>query len=106
MYWVNVGQHGIAVCCGSMTTSIQTLQPCVVLPCTAIAPRRCPVAFRWKLWNTFHRPELLRKNMETCLKDLGLDYVDHVQLHYSFAMVPVEDETCVFTMDRTVLCLP
>lgn len=46
----------------------------------------------WQLWNTFHRPELLRNNMDTCLKDLGLDYVDHVQLHYSFAMVPVEDE--------------
>ncbi|CAM9880965.1 unnamed protein product [Ascophyllum nodosum] len=46
-----------------------------------------------KLWNTFHRPELLRKNMETCLKDLGLDYVDNVQLHYSLAMVPQEDET-------------
>eukprot|EP00904_Undaria_pinnatifida_P001850 jgi/Undpi1/11666/HiC_scaffold_36.g13961.m1 len=45
-----------------------------------------------KLWNTFHRPALLQKNMETCLKDLGLDYVDHVQLHYSFAMVPVDDE--------------
>lgn len=48
--------------------------------------------FRGQLWNTFHRPELLQKNMDTCLKDLGLDYVDHVQLHYSFAMVPVDDE--------------
>lgn len=48
--------------------------------------------FNWQLWNTFHRPALLQKNMETCLKDLGLDYVDHVQLHYSFAMVPVDDE--------------
>ncbi|CAM9881165.1 unnamed protein product [Ascophyllum nodosum] len=46
-----------------------------------------------KLWNTFHRPELLRKNVETCLKDLGLYYVDNVQLHYSLAMVPTEDET-------------
>ncbi|CAM9297496.1 unnamed protein product, partial [Sphacelaria rigidula] len=45
-----------------------------------------------KLWNTFHRPALLRKNLETCLKDLGLAYVDHVQLHYSFAMVPADDE--------------
>ncbi|CAN0200758.1 unnamed protein product [Scytosiphon promiscuus] len=45
-----------------------------------------------KLWNTFHRPALLRKNLDTCLKDLGLPFVDHVQLHYSFAMVPVDDE--------------
>ncbi|CAM9202016.1 unnamed protein product [Ectocarpus sp. 8 AP-2014] len=46
-----------------------------------------------KLWNTFHRPELLKKNLDTCLKDLGLPYVDCVQLHYSFAMVPCADET-------------
>lgn len=45
-----------------------------------------------QLWNTFHRPKLLRENMETCLKDLGLAYVDHVQLHYPFAMVPPGDE--------------
>ncbi|CAM9110750.1 unnamed protein product [Discosporangium mesarthrocarpum] len=44
-----------------------------------------------KVWNTFHRPELLRKNMETCLKDLGLDYVDQVLLHYAIAMVPVPE---------------
>lgn len=49
-------------------------------------------SFLLKLWNTFHRPALLRKNLETCLKDLGLAYVDHVQLHYSFAMVPTDDE--------------
>eukprot|EP00752_Nemacystus_decipiens_P003756 g3460.t1 len=46
-----------------------------------------------KLWNTFHRPALLRENMDTCLKDLGLPWVDMVQLHYSFAMVPVADKT-------------
>lgn len=52
---------------------------------------RCCCCFQ--LWNTFHRPALLRKNMDTCLKDLGLPWVDMVQLHYSFAMVPVADET-------------
>ncbi|CAM9189026.1 unnamed protein product [Choristocarpus tenellus] len=44
-----------------------------------------------KIWNTFHRPHLLRKNMETCLEELGLEYVDQVLLHYAVAMVPVED---------------
>lgn len=51
-----------------------------------------PTFLFWQLWNTFHRPALLRKNMDTCLKDLGLAWVDMVQLHYSFAMVPVADE--------------
>lgn len=52
-----------------------------------------PCCHSFQLWNTFHRPALLRKNMDTCLKDLGLPWVDMVQLHYSFAMVPVADET-------------
>jgi hypothetical protein len=35
-----------------------------------------------KLWNTFHRPELIRTGAEQTLHDLQLDYLDSYIIHW------------------------
>lgn len=38
-----------------------------------------------KLWNTFHRPDLVRPALETTLKNLNTSYVDLYLIHWPFA---------------------
>ncbi|KAI9017419.1 NADP-dependent oxidoreductase domain-containing protein [Gaertneriomyces semiglobifer] len=41
-----------------------------------------------KLWNTFHRPELVAKGLEASLRDLGIDYLDLYLMHWPVAFKP------------------
>ena len=44
-----------------------------------------------KLWNTHHRPELVKPAFEASLKKLGLDFVDLYLIHTPFAFQPGDE---------------
>ncbi|KAH6867848.1 NADP-dependent oxidoreductase domain-containing protein [Thelonectria olida] len=45
-----------------------------------------------KLWNTDHRPELVRKAIEKSISDLRVEYLDLYLIHWPVAFVPGETE--------------
>lgn len=45
-----------------------------------------------KLWNTFHRPEHVRKMVEWTLRDYKLDYIDLFLIHFPVAQKYVDPE--------------
>ncbi|XP_041486721.1 aldo-keto reductase family 1 member C15-like [Microtus oregoni] len=53
--------------------------------------KREDLFYTTKIWNTFHRPELVRQCLEESLKKLRLDYVDLCIIHSPIAMKPGGD---------------
>jgi diketogulonate reductase-like aldo/keto reductase len=53
-----------------------------------------------KLWNTYHDPKHVRRALERCLKDLGLDYVDEFLIHF-----PISMEVRVICINRAYFLL-
>ena len=49
-----------------------------------------------KLWNTFHRPDLVRGALEATLKNLGTSYVDQYLIHWPLAY---KEESDLFPKD-------
>ena len=49
-----------------------------------------------KLWNTFHRPDLVSVGLMKSLSDLGLEYVDLYLIHWPMAY---KEETELFPKD-------
>ncbi|XP_021071145.1 estradiol 17 beta-dehydrogenase 5-like isoform X2 [Mus pahari] len=71
--------------------------------------KREDIFYTSKVWQTFHRPELVRVCLEQSLKQLQLDYVDLYLIHFPIAMKPGEnyfpiDENGKFIYDAVDIC--
>lgn len=55
-----------------------------------------------KLWNTFHRPDLVKKGLEATLKSLNTSYVDLFLIHWPFAYKE-EDELFPKAADGSIV---
>ncbi|XP_036615548.1 prostaglandin-E(2) 9-reductase-like [Trichosurus vulpecula] len=49
------------------------------------------IFYTGKLWNTCHRPELVRPALEETLKNLQLDYLDLYIIHFPISLKPGKD---------------
>ena len=45
-----------------------------------------------KLWNTAHRPELVEKELDETLKQLGVDYLDLYRTYPCHSDMPIEGQ--------------
>ncbi|XP_068950279.1 prostaglandin-E(2) 9-reductase-like [Petaurus breviceps papuanus] len=66
------------------------------------------IFYTGKLWNTFHRPELVRPSLEETLKSLQLDYIDLYIIHWPVSFKPgkkmfLTDENLKFISDTVDL---
>ncbi|XP_020857190.1 prostaglandin-E(2) 9-reductase-like isoform X2 [Phascolarctos cinereus] len=52
---------------------------------------RKDIFYTGKLWNTYHRPELVRPALEETLKNLQLDYIDLYIIHCPMSFKPGKD---------------
>lgn len=72
---------------------------------TTSVPRK-EIFITSKLWNNSHRPELVEKDLDLTLKQLGTDYLDLYLIHWPVPFAPGkdlsptgEDGTCVIDTD-------
>uniref|UniRef100_A0A8D0GU26 NADP-dependent oxidoreductase domain-containing protein n=1 Tax=Sphenodon punctatus TaxID=8508 RepID=A0A8D0GU26_SPHPU len=71
--------------------------------------KREDIFYTGKIWNTFHRPELVRSCLEQSLKNLQFDYVDLFLIHHPCSLKPGADllprgENGKLLFDRVDLC--
>eukprot|EP00879_Flechtneria_rotunda_P030345 GHRR01032968.1.p1 GENE.GHRR01032968.1~~GHRR01032968.1.p1 ORF type:complete len:299 (+),score=105.12 GHRR01032968.1:711-1607(+) len=64
--------------------------------------RRSELFITTKVWNTHHKPEDARLSVLQSLKDLGVEQLDLVLVHWPFAWLPGSDFKGIVTPDPSV----